>query len=132
MSPSNTPERRSDSLMGWAVIGALAGIAGFGKLLLFIVAQIGNAGPSGAYAMGAIGLMACGSFAAVALGPIGRAVGKRLLNGPAGTGASLEELDALRGEVEEMRQALAESHERLDFAERMLTASKDTAQPEAR
>lgn len=128
-SPSTT-ERRSDGAAWWLVVGAVAGVAGLAKLLIFVVSQIGNAGPSGAYAMGAIGLMACGAFAAVALGPIGRAVGRRILQGPAGPGASDEDLRELRGEVEELRQGLVESQERLDFAERLLAAAKDLPREE--
>jgi hypothetical protein len=132
MPSPRTTERRSDSATAWLIIAALAGIGGLAKLLLFVVAQIGNAGPSGAYAMGAIGLMACGAFAAVALGPIGRAVGKRILQGPAGPAASDEDVQELRGEVEELRQALLESQERIDFAERMLAAGKDHVREEIR
>lgn len=126
--PDQHDRREVKGLNGWLIIGGIAGMAGFAKLLIFIVAQIGNAGPSGAYAMGAIGLMACGAFAAVALGPIGRAIGKRLLQGGASAAASDEDVQDLRLQVAELRQALAESQERIDFAERMLTAGKEAAQ----
>lgn len=123
-------ERKSDSATGWLIIGGLAGIAGLSKFLLFIVAQIGNAGPSGAYAMAAIGLMACGAFAAVALGPIGRAIGKRILQGAAGPAASDEEVQELRSQVEEIRMALIDAQERLDFAERMIAGAPERAREE--
>src|SRR5690242_21695170 len=113
-------ERKSDSATGWLIIAGLAGVGGLAKLLIYVVSQIGNAGPSGAYAMGAIGLMACGAFAAVALGPIGRAIGKRVLQGGASAAASDEDVQELRLQVDELRQALSESQERIDFAERML------------
>lgn len=132
MSSPRTTERRSDSASGWLVIGALAGIGGLAKLLMFVVSQIGNAGPSGAYAMAAIGLMACGAFAAVALGPIGRAVGRRILQGPAGPAANDEDVQELRAEVEELRQALSETQDRMDFAERVLSAGKDPVREEVR
>lgn len=43
-----------------------------------------------------------------------------------GQGGSREELDSLRGDVDDLRRELSEVHERLDFAERLL------ARPEVR
>ena len=120
--PEQPAKSDNHNVTTWVILGGLAGVAGLAKLLIFIVSQIGNAGPSGAYAMGAIGLMACGAFAAVALGPIGRAIGKRVLQGGAAAAASDEDVQELRLHVDELRQALAESQERIDFAERMLSA----------
>ena len=40
-------------------------------------------------------------------------------------GVSSERLDALEREVQELQQQLAETQERLDFAERMLTKGRD-------
>ena len=127
-----TRERKSDSATGWLIIAGLAAVGGLAKLLIFVVSQIGNAGPSGAYAMAAIGLMACGAFAAVALGPIGRAIGKRILRGPAGPAATDEDVQDLRAQVEEMRGTLIDAQERIDFAERMLAAGKDPVREELR
>lgn len=125
MPQASTEGKRSDGATGWLILAGLAGIGGLSKFLLYLVSQIGNAGPSGAYAMAAIGLMACGAFAAIALGPIGRGIGKRILQGGAGAAASDEEFQELRLEVEEMRQALAEAQERLDFTERMIAGGKE-------
>jgi hypothetical protein len=48
---------------------------------------------------------------------------RRLRPGPGGRDleAGHEELEALEGEVRKLRQELAETQERLDFAERLLT-----------
>ena len=126
--PEQHARRESHNVTGWVILGGIAGVAGLAKLLIFIVSQIANAGPSGAYAMGAIGLMACGAFAAVALGTIGRALGKRILQGGAAAAGSDEDVQELRLQVEELRQALVESQERIDFAERMLAAGKDAGE----
>ncbi|HEX7919261.1 MAG TPA: hypothetical protein VF454_07670 [Gemmatimonadales bacterium] len=125
-------ERKSDSATGWLIIAGLAGVGGLAKLLIYVVSQIGNAGPSGAYSMAAIAVMACGAFAAVALGPIGRAIGKRILQGPAGPAATDEDVQTLRAEVDEMRGALVDAQERIDFAERMLAAGTDPVTEERR
>ena len=130
MHPSSLEGKRSDSATGWLILAGLAGIGGLSKFLLYLVSQIGNAGPSGAYAMAAIGLMACGAFAAVALGPIGRSIGKRILQGGAGAAASDEELQGLRLQVEDMQHALAEAQERIDFTERMIARGKDAISEE--
>lgn len=125
-----TRDRKSDSATGWLIIAGLAGVGGLAKLLIYVVSQIGNAGPSGAYSMAAIALMACGAFAAVALGPIGRAIGKRILQGPAGPAATDEEVQTLRAEVDEMRGALIDAQERIDFAERMIAGAPERAREE--
>jgi len=77
-------------------------------------------------------MLGVGAFAAVALGPIGRAVAKRLLEGTpqGGTEAVLHEVDELRLQTEDLRNALAETQERLDFTERMLAGGKERATEE--
>ena len=66
--------------------------------------------------------------------PIGQAIADAIAhNSGASVGASsrkqLEQmqgdLDALRGELDETRGELAEVHERLDFAERLLSKGRD-------
>jgi hypothetical protein len=66
--------------------------------------------------------------AAIALhGPIGKAIARRLEGGPP-PGSELPPEQVL-GELDEMRQRLAELEERVDFSERLLAQSRDAADP---
>jgi len=69
-----------------------------------------------------IGLGACAAYGAVVLGPIGKALARRL------TGGSDESRDVLLEEVRSALQGvqaeLAETHERLDFTERLLAQGR--------
>lgn len=112
-----------DGFSGWSVIGGLFALGILGKTIEFLAGQIANQGPSGAYALGALGLAICGAFTAVVIGPVGRAMGKRILEGRGG--ASDEEVQELRLQVEELRLALGETQERIDFTERMLAGGKE-------
>jgi hypothetical protein len=70
----------------------------------------------------ALGISACVAYGAVVAGPIGRALAKRLLGPEEGqNSAALEEM---RMTLQEVQAELAETHERLDFAERMLAQSR--------
>jgi hypothetical protein len=64
---------------------------------------------------------------AVALGPIGRAIGKRILDGGSSTEADAlaDDVHDLRLQSEDLRQALMETQERLDFTERMLAGGRE-------
>jgi len=59
-------------------------------------------------------------------GPFGRALAERLA-GRARTGAEDQDVQELKGEVEELRTQLADVQERLDFAERVLARRDDRA-----
>lgn len=59
-------------------------------------------------------------------GPFGRALAERL-SGRARTGAEDQDVQELKGEVEELRTQLADVQERLDFAERVLARRDDRA-----
>lgn len=69
-----------------------------------------------------LGVAACAAYGALVVGPIGRGLAKKLL-GPDETKdpAALEEI---RATLHEVQAELAETHERLDFAERMLAQSR--------
>lgn len=64
-----------------------------------------------------------GTLALLSMSPVGRAVADRIRAGAHGMGPDPE----LLGEVESLRQEVAELAERVDFAERML-ARKDGAE----
>jgi hypothetical protein len=61
---------------------------------------------------------------------VGKAVGKRILSGGAEHSAIDDDLHDLRLQVEDLRNALVESQERLDFTERMLAGGKERAPEE--
>lgn len=58
-------------------------------------------------------------------GPLGRAIGERIA-GRRDAGDD-REIQDLKGEVEELRHALSEVLERLDFAERLLARQEERA-----
>jgi hypothetical protein len=120
-APYARHEARNNS--GWFIVGGLFALGILGKTIEYLASQVSTSGPSGAFALLAIGVGMSGAFAALALGPIGRAVGRRILQGGASEAASDEDVQELRHQVDELRQSLAESHERLDFAERMLSSA---------
>ena len=74
--------------------------------------------------LGAIPLLGILGWTAVKiLGPIGQAVGRRISGGA--DGELLERrVDALSQEMFQVKQLLAETHERLDFAERLLAQER--------
>lgn len=113
---------------GWLIIGGLFALGIFGKTVEFLAGQVSSSGPSGAFALLAIGVGMSGAFAALVLGPVGRAVGKRILQGGASAAAADEDVQELRLQVDELRQALSESQERIDFAERMLATRHEPAE----
>jgi hypothetical protein len=111
-------------LVGGALVAMGAGM----MFLAYLADDLRSVGPTGAGAMLGIGLGACAAFAAVAFGPVGRAVGKRILGGGGERAALDEDLHELRLQVEDLRSALAESQERIDFTERLLAGGKDRAE----
>jgi hypothetical protein len=70
------------------------------------------------------------AFVALLVGPIGKAIAKRIAGGRHPVGVSTGEMDAARvneleqrlGELETAQARIAELEERLDFAERMLAS----------
>jgi hypothetical protein len=66
------------------------------------------------------------SIAAIAIlrGPLGKALGDRVA-GRAVRGESAADVEALRGEVEDLRERLTEMEERLDFTERILARQRE-------
>jgi hypothetical protein len=125
MSQTNPVARQGDPAIKWLVGGALVAMGAGIMFLMYLADDLRTVGPTGAGAMLGIGLGACAAFAAVAFGPVGRAVGKRILGGGPERGALDDELHDLRLQVEDLRNALAESQERIDFTERLLAGGKD-------
>ena len=75
-----------------------------------------------------ISLFVCATLVLVMRGPFGRALAERL-TGSRMRGTEDREIQELRGEIDELRQQLAEVHERLDFAERLLARHEERALP---
>jgi hypothetical protein len=69
----------------------------------------------------ALGLGACAAYIAVVAGPIGRALARRLVGGDDARDQLLEEV---RSTLQSVQAELAETHERLDFTERLLAQSR--------
>jgi hypothetical protein len=65
-----------------------------------------------------------GGFVVFAKSEIGRALAHRISGGATAPSGVVEELQALRGEVDALRSELLETQERLDFTERMLSSAK--------
>lgn len=133
MSDTSGSGRRGDPATKWLVGGVALS---FAMLLAFIAGMsdqlridTGGDGPGPVIVMVLLG---AGAFAALALGPIGRAVAKRLLEGGQGADADavLHEVDDLRLQTDDLRNALAEAQERLDFTERMLAGGTERAPEE--
>lgn len=69
-----------------------------------------------------IGLGACAAYGAVVLGPIGRALARRLTGGPDESRDQL--IEEVRIALQGVQAELAETHERLDFTERLLAQGR--------
>jgi 5-bromo-4-chloroindolyl phosphate hydrolysis protein len=61
---------------------------------------------------------------AIARGPLGQAIARRIHGRSEGDGELRAEVAELREQVDLLRQQLEETHERLDFAERLLTRER--------
>jgi hypothetical protein len=74
-----------------------------------------------------VGILGVAGGVAVMLGPVGKAIARRL-SGGSDSGVQPEELDQIHtrlGELDEMTARLAELEERVDFAERLLAQRKE-------
>jgi hypothetical protein len=91
--------------------------------------RIGGAGGPGPLMI--IAMLGAGMFGVVALGPVGKAIGKRLLEGGSTSDSELrQEMDDLRLQSEDLRHALMEAQERLDFTERMIAGGREGTREE--
>ncbi|MFI5234643.1 MAG: hypothetical protein ACHQXA_02940 [Gemmatimonadales bacterium] len=121
MSGIESMGRHRDRSIKWVVSGTIVVLGGLTLLLMFLASQMRWAGPSGAVALGSIGVLAVGAFSALALGPVGRAIGRRIVeDGDLGAGALDQEVQDLRLQLDDLRHALTETQERIDFTERLL------------
>ena len=68
-----------------------------------------------------MGMAACAAYGFLVAGPIGRALAKRLLSSDESASPQFEEM---RAAVQSIQAELAETHERLDFTERLLAQSR--------
>jgi len=100
------------------VLASVFGMVGLGGYLV-LAAEFG---PGFAIPMGIMGLLA-GTAAVVMLGPVGKAIARRIHKDlPEG-----EALEDVLVEMDSMRGRIAELEERLDFAERLLARVRDPA-----
>ena len=108
-SHSSRPQKK-DSATGWLMLGILAALGFAVAFLSEMAEELQLGGASGPGPILILGMLGGGIFLAAALGPIGRAVAKRILEGgpSEGDGAMQEEVHDLRLQVDDLRQALAE------------------------
>lgn len=103
------------------LVGSVAvagGIAAVGYIVLAVKLGIAFAVP-----IGVVGLIAGGI---ALLGPLGKAIARRLDAGAAPDAAAPDEATApLVAHIDELRGRLAELEERVDFTERLLTQQRD-------
>ncbi len=81
--------------------------------------------------LGSIPMLGIMAWTAVKIfGPMGQAFANRINGGASGGGNPLLEqrVDQLTDELEQVRAQLAETHERLDFTERLLAQSRSPEQ----
>lgn len=131
MPAQRSSSRHSDGSIKWLIGATLLAIGGLGFFLMYIASEIRNAGPSGAVSLGVVAAGGVLAFGAVVLGPIGRGVGTRLMAGTTDPGEELgAEVHDLRLQTEDLRNALADAQERIDFAERMLAGGKESVTEE--
>jgi len=79
--------------------------------------------------MGAIPILGIMAWTAVKiLGPVGQAIAHRARGGDAGTPLLVQRVDQLSDDVEQLRAQLAETHERLEFTERLLAQGRSIDQ----
>ncbi len=75
-----------------------------------------------------IAFFAMVAFVGVSFSPLGRALARRIsgeTRAIEGAARDTAEMDALQGEVADLRRELDEVHNRLDFNERMLAQARD-------
>ena len=118
--------RAHDPGLKW-ILGA--GIASLGVLTLFLAAladELRFTGPSGAAGTTILGVAGAAGFVALAFGPVGRAMARRIFNADSVVSPQLEQdVQELRLQADDLRHALTEAHERLDFTERLLASGND-------
>ncbi|MEP6473555.1 MAG: hypothetical protein ABJC74_07520 [Gemmatimonadota bacterium] len=111
----------SAAQQSWAFMGTLVGVAAIAAY--FLLAS--KLGPGFAIPVGILGV--CGLTAVgILLGPVGKAVSRRIDAG--GSGASHQELEHLHCRLDELESGqtrMAELEERLDFAERLMTRGRE-------
>jgi hypothetical protein len=75
--------------------------------------------------LGSIPLLGIMAWTAVKiLGPLGQAFAQRMGSGEAGAPLLEQRVDQLSEELEQLKAQLAETHERLEFTERMLAQGR--------
>ena len=119
---------RSDPGLKWLVFG---GVAGLGILALLVAFLADSATKSGTVGAGILGLGVLGLLAILGLGPVGRAIGRRISEGGPQARSVDHDLEELRLQNDDLRQLLTEMQERVDFAERLLARGTDPLRKDA-
>ena len=102
--------KRGDDIGGLiASFSLVGGIGLFGYIILAVKLGIAFAIP--------VGIVGAVTTAIALHGPLGKAIARRL---EGGSGESDESTGALLGEMDDLRQRVAELEERVDFSERLL------------
>jgi hypothetical protein len=70
-----------------------------------------------------------GGLAIFVKSDLGRALARRIGGDPRVAAALEDEVHLLRGEVDALRGEIAETHERLDFTERLLSRAEEPPRP---
>ena len=117
--------RPGDPGLKWVIGGGVAGVGTFLVFLAGLANQLRFTDPAAVPAVAIMGLAGAVGFGALVLGPVGRAMARRIAGGDPGATAQLDlDLQEMRLQVEDLRQALTETHDRLDFTERLLAGGE--------
>lgn len=127
MPKTGSHSRSGDGSTKWLIGGVVAALGMGAFFLAFMAEQLRIGGAGGPGPLVIVTMLGGGMFLSVALGPIGKAVGKRILEGGSSSdGDALEEdIHDLRLQSDDLRQTLLEMQERLDFTERMLAGGRE-------
>lgn len=123
--------RQSDPGLKWLVFGGVAGLGMLSLLLAFLADSATKGGASASGVMGVIGLGVLALLSVVALGPVGRAIGRRISEGAPRQQNLDHDVEELRLQNDDLRQLLSEMQERVDFAERLLARGTDPLRKDA-
>lgn len=128
MTQQSAGGRPGDPGLKWVMMGGVAGVATFLIFLAALADQLRFADATAVPAVAIMGLAGAAGFGALVLGPVGRAMARRIAGSDPTALAQVDgDLQEMRLQVEDLRQALTETHDRLDFTERLLAGGEKRA-----